>query len=105
MTAAINTRFSSAKQSQSSLADQERNCRRRAESLGLKVCDVFSDAAISGSRSDRPQYQAMLDAAAQRAFSVLLLVDDLSRLSRDAVETEKTIRTTDAPRAKRTSRR
>jgi DNA invertase Pin-like site-specific DNA recombinase len=46
---------------------------------------------MSGSDASRPQYQAMLTAAAGREFAVLL-VEDLSRLTRDSVEQERTIR-------------
>jgi len=91
MKAAIYVRYSSAQQSDASLADQERNCRQRAEREGLTVAAVHQDAAISGSRNDRPGYRALLDAVADGACSVIL-VDDLSRLSRDSVEQERTIR-------------
>lgn len=46
---------------------------------------------MSGSRNDRPGYQAMLEAAELGAFDVLL-VDDLSRLSRDHIESAQAIR-------------
>ena len=52
---------------------------------------LYQDQAISGSRNDRPGYQAMLAAADLGAFDVLL-VDDLSRLSRDHIECAQTIR-------------
>lgn len=46
---------------------------------------------MTGSDASRPQYQAMLDAAMRKEFAVLI-VDDLSRLTRDSVEAERTIR-------------
>ena len=46
---------------------------------------------MTGSDASRPQYQAMLNAAMRNEFSVLI-VDDLSRLTRDSVESERTIR-------------
>ena len=46
---------------------------------------------MSGTDNSRPQYQSMLAAAARGEIDVLLL-DDLSRLSRDQVESEQVIR-------------
>jgi site-specific DNA recombinase len=46
---------------------------------------------MSGADNCRPQYQSMLAAAARGEIDVLLL-DDLSRLSRDQVESEQVIR-------------
>ena len=91
MRAAIYCRYSSEKQSIASLDDQERNCRLRADREGWTLTAVYQDAAISGSRNDRPGYRALLDAAEDGAVAVIL-VDDLSRLSRDSVEQERVIR-------------
>ena len=91
MKAAIYCRYSSEKQSIASLDDQERNCRLRADREGWTLTAVYQDAAISGSRNDRPGYRALLDAAEDGAVAVIL-VDDLSRLSRDSVEQERVIR-------------
>jgi site-specific DNA recombinase len=55
------------------------------------IVQHYKDEAISGSRSDRPAYQRMLKAATAREFDALL-VDDLSRFSRDQVESERAIR-------------
>ena len=44
----------------------------------IDVEHEFADYAISGSDSNRPQYQAMLGSARAGEFQVLL-VDDLSR--------------------------
>jgi len=91
MRAALYARFSSDLQRATSIEDQFRNCRKRAEGEGWTVVATFADAAMSGSDANRPQYRAMLEAAARREFDVLI-VDDLSRLTRDAVECERTIR-------------
>lgn len=91
MTAAIYTRYSSDRQRDTSLADQEAVCRRRADAEGWTIAQVYADAAISGSRTDRPQYQQMLADAQAGAWSVLL-VEDLSRLSRDEVEGVQAVR-------------
>jgi len=91
MKAATYARYSSDAQSASSIEDQQRNCRRRAESEGWRITAQFSDAAMTGSNNQRPDYKRMLTAAQCRAFDVLLL-DDLSRLTRDSVEQERAIR-------------
>jgi site-specific DNA recombinase len=88
---ALYARYSSDQQRATSIEDQFRNCRRRAEAEGWTIVREFSDAAMSGTDASRPQYQAMLAAASHREFDVLLL-DDLSRLTRDSVEQERTIR-------------
>src|SRR5574343_498753 len=85
MLAAIYAPYRSAKQREASLEDQERSCRRRAEQEGWTVVQVYADAAISGSRMDRPGYASMLAGASSGDWTVLL-VEDLSRLSRDEVE-------------------
>ena len=85
-------RYSSTQQRESSIVDQQRNTHARAKAEGWTVVHDFADAAISGSDSSRPQYQAMIAAARRHEFDILLL-DDLSRLTRDSMEQEKTIRT------------
>ena len=91
MKAIIYTRFSSNQQREASSEDQARNCRRRIEAEGWQLTKHFQDEAISGSVADRPGYLAMHKAAVAREFDVLV-VDDLSRLSRDQVENERSIR-------------
>lgn len=91
MKAALYARFSTDLQRAASIEDQFRNCRKRAELEGWTIVATYADAAMSGSDANRPQYRAMLDAAARHEFDVLL-VDDLSRLTRDAVECERAIR-------------
>src|SRR5690606_16461750 len=89
--AALYARYSDEKQRATSIVDQFRNCRARAQAEGWEVVREFADEAITGSTSARPQYQAMLAAADREEFDVLLL-DDLSRLTRDSVEQEQTMR-------------
>ncbi len=93
MRAAIYARYSSDSQRESSLVDQIRVCRQEAERLGYKVAEVFEDAALSGQLNEnhRPGSQAMMDAAKGKAFDVLI-VDDLSRLSRDTGDALRTLR-------------
>jgi len=86
--AASYARFSSDLQSESSLADQQRECRQRATRDGadLRPEMEFSDAAVSGTKRDRLGLDAMLQSAAQGAFKVLYLYS-LSRLARESVIT------------------
>ena len=91
MRTAAYCRFSSDSQREASIRDQLRNIESYCNRLGWPKPALFEDQAISGSRHDRPGYRAMLAAADSRAFDVLL-VDDLSRLSRDHIESAQTIR-------------
>jgi len=87
MKAALYGRYSSEGQREASIEDQFRNCERRAEHEGWTITARYHDKGISGSRDEkgRPGYCAMLSAAKGRQFDVLL-VDDLSRLTRDEGE-------------------
>jgi site-specific DNA recombinase len=91
MKTAAYCRFSSDAQREASIRDQLRNIEIYCERFGWPRPILFQDHAISGSRNDRSGYQAMLAAAEHGAFDVLLL-DDLSRLSRDYIESAQTIR-------------
>lgn len=91
MKAVTYARYSTEMQREASIEDQRRNLKRYAEREGWRIAEEFSDAGISGTKRDRPGYQAMLTAAKAKSFDVLL-VDDLSRLSRDDIETKQTIR-------------
>jgi len=93
---AIYARFSTEMQRATSLEDQIRNCRRFAAQMGWEVVEdhVYRDSAVSGFGIEhRPAYQRLVAAALSAAppFAVIL-VDDLSRLSRDLVETLKLYR-------------
>jgi DNA invertase Pin-like site-specific DNA recombinase len=91
MKAVTYARFSSDKQRDASVEDQARNCRIYAEQQHWQIVRHFEDKAVSGMSKDRPGFKAMLAAAAAGEFDILL-VDDLSRLSRDDVETKQVIR-------------
>ena len=91
MRTAAYCRFSSDAQREASIRDQLRNIEAYCTRSGWPAPALYQDQAISGSRNDRPGYRALLDAAEFGAFDVLL-VDDLSRLSRDHIETAQTIR-------------
>lgn len=91
MRAAIYTRYSTDKQREASIEDQVRNCEVWAEREGWEIIGRYEDRAQSGAKTDRPGYQAMLAEAEDRKFDVLI-VDDLSRLSRDDIELKQTVR-------------
>lgn len=83
-------RYSTDRQSDTSLDDQIRCCREYAARYGWSWQDgqIYTDAAISGASIDgRAGLQALLMAAAQphRPFDVLL-VDDSSRVARDLAD-------------------
>lgn len=82
--AAIYARYSTDRQDARSIDDQVRRCRRFAEARGFDVVEEYSDAASSGATLDRAAMQRLLAAARRRPAPFgTVLVDDLSRLSRD----------------------
>jgi site-specific DNA recombinase len=91
MKAAIYARFSTSLQDVQSIADQVRICTEWATREGATVERTFSDEGISGAAiGNRPAFLAMMRAAQAREFQ-LLLVMDLSRLSRSQGDLAKTI--------------
>ncbi len=86
MQAAIYARYSSENQRPESIEDQISSCRRLAKDRHYVVeqAHVFTDAAASGAREDRPGLAALRVAAIDGGFRVLL-VDDLSRLARSTL--------------------
>ncbi len=85
MRAAAYARYSSDKQSESSIEDQLRVVARLAERHGFEIAETFTDAAISGGTSARPGYQALLTAVRRGRFHVIL-AEDCSRLWRNLSE-------------------
>ncbi len=85
MNVAIYARYSTDKQDARSIEDQVRKCREHAKAKGWTVSDLFSDEAISGSHREREGLKRLLVTAGQKGGSPFarVLVDDLSRLSRD----------------------
>jgi DNA invertase Pin-like site-specific DNA recombinase len=84
-TAVIYARYSTDRQDARSIDDQSRKCREWAERNAVHIVGTYSDAAVSGSHTVRAELQRLLaDAASSkgRSFNVVI-VDDLSRLSRD----------------------
>ncbi len=86
MRAAIYARYSSENQRPESITDQIASCRRLAAERGYEILaeHVYADEATSGSLSDRSGLTALRAAAEQGLFQVVL-VDDLSRLARNAL--------------------
>jgi site-specific DNA recombinase len=89
MRTAAYARYSSDMQRDASLEDQLRNCRAMCERMGWQPPTPYTDAAMSGARNDRPGYRQLLADASQ--FDVIL-VDDLSRLSRDSIESAQAVK-------------
>ncbi len=75
-------RYSSDRQSEHSIDDQLRICRAHAEHQGWTVVATFHDAALSGTSTARPGFQA-LQAAMRRGSFDLVLAEGLDRFSRD----------------------
>lgn len=89
MRAAIYSRFSTDKQTESSITDQVRVCTEYAEKEGWTITHRFEDQGISGAAiGNRPGCVAMLESAKARAFDVLLVMDT-SRLSRSSADLSK----------------
>lgn len=93
MKAAIYARYSSDKQSESSIQDQISICQARASRESLDIAVTRHDEAISGSTpvAKRPGGNALLADALAGRFDVLIL-EGLDRLSRDQVEQESIVR-------------
>lgn len=91
MKAAIYSRFSTDRQTDSSIADQVRVCTEYAQREGMEVAELFEDQGISGAAiGNRPSVIRMREAALARRFDVLLVMD-LSRLSRSQADLPKLI--------------
>ena len=87
---AIYARYSTDKQDSRSCEDQARRCRALAEARGFAVVREYADAAVSGSHTERAELQKLIGDAKRRTFESVL-VDDLSRLSRDLGGTWKIV--------------
>ena len=86
---AVYARYSSDRQDARSIDDQLRRCREFASARGWQVLAEYKDAAQSGATLDRADMQRLLADVKRRGgapFSAVLL-DDLSRLSRDLGDT------------------
>lgn len=93
MKIAIYARYSTDHQRQTSIDDQIRRCREVIQALRLESGDeqIFSDDALSGTDKHlmkRKGFLALVDAW-DRGEVDILVVDEVSRLSRDAVQLAK----------------
>src|SRR5688572_14299376 len=89
--AAIYARYSTERQSESSIADQINVCRSYAHRQGWELGPQFTDEGISGaSFGNRPGAQALEQHALAGRCSVIL-VTDLTRLSRSSGDLSKFI--------------
>jgi site-specific DNA recombinase len=91
---AVYARTSTDKQSHLSPDDQIRKCREFADGNSFHVLDdyIFIDEGLSGSGSDRPAFQRLLNAAYSRPGPFeIILVDDTSRFSRRQSEAMSTV--------------
>src|SRR6185312_12709981 len=82
---AIYARFSSDRQSPTSIIDQIRKCREHAGLNGWLVLEnhVYCDEAVSGASTDRPGLQRLLAAVIGPTIPFdCILIDDSSRLTR-----------------------
>jgi site-specific DNA recombinase len=82
---AIYARYSTDRQDARSIEDQVRRCRAHATAHGYRVVAQYQDAAVSGAHTHRADMQRLLAAARSNGSAPFraVLVDDLSRLSRD----------------------
>ena len=82
MRAAIYARYSSDLQSEASIDDQVRECKKKIQNEGWSLTKVYSDHAISGASVLRSGYQKMLEDARAGSFDILVS-EAMDRLSRD----------------------
>ena len=83
MRAVIYARYSTDLQSATSVDDQVRECRKRAEDDGHAVVNIFSDHAISGSTLGNRPGMLSLMVASKNALFDMVYAEALDRLSRD----------------------
>ena len=78
----IYARYSSDLQSTSSIEDQVRLCREKADIKGWEIQQCYSDMGISGASLLRPGIQSLMTSAMNGEFDILL-AEAMDRLSRD----------------------
>lgn len=78
-------RFSSHSQNEASIDQQREQAHAWADAHGYKIIREYEDAAMSGTRSDRPQYQLMLSEVKKLRPAVVILWKT-DRLGRDRYE-------------------
>lgn len=71
-TAVIYARYSSHAQREASIEQQIKECTEYAQRDGLKITSTYADKAISGKTDHRPQFQRMMNDAAQGKFRYVI---------------------------------
>lgn len=85
MNAVIYARFSSDRQSEASIDAQVRACREYTVSKNITIVDTYVDEAVSGTTSNRTNYQRMLADAFDSRFDCIL-IHKYDRIARDLTE-------------------
>lgn len=86
------SRYSSEKQNDSSIDDQQRNIARYAESECIEIVKQYADRAISGSDNSRPEYLEVKKLINGGSSIKCVMVDSIDRLSRDNAETTQLLK-------------
>lgn len=83
----IYARFSSQSQNAQSIEAQIHICSEFAENKGIKIVNVYSDKAKTGTNTDRPAFQKMVSDAQTGAFKYIIvyMFDRFARNRRDSV--------------------
>ncbi len=92
--AVIYARFSSYGQNEQSIEAQVRICTEFAENKGLKIIQVYSDKAKTGTNDARPAFQRMLRDARTGAFQyvIVYMFDRFARNRRDSIVCKEMLR-------------
>lgn len=87
-------RYSSASQNEASITQQQQHAHQWATTMGLVLVKEYSDAAKTGTNTDRPGFQQMMNEidAIAPAYLILWKVDRLGRNRQDLMTTRQRIR-------------
>jgi site-specific DNA recombinase len=83
---ALYARYSSDNRRDASIADQLLVCRAYAERQSRRICEEYTDHAVSGATLLRAGFQALMRDGLNRRFDVVL-AESLNRFSRDQEDT------------------
>lgn len=92
--AVIYARFSSHGQNEQSIEAQVRICKEFAESKDLKVINIYTDKARTGTNDARPGFQRMISDAKSGAFRYIIvyMFDRFARNRHDSIVYKETLR-------------
>lgn len=85
MRAAAYARYSTDKQTENSIETQLTAIGNYCEQREIDLVANFVDMAMSGTNTERPEFQRMLEAARQKQFEAIVFYD-MSRVSRDVAD-------------------